>query len=254
MLQALKNSGRFIMAEQERKLVDIKVNTVEPVRQKEGKQKYRTLSAMLQRLGNRNVQRILQRSGDKPYNLDDETSSRINSERGAGAPLENQLQMQMSERMGFDLSGVRVHTSSSSDQLNQRLNARAFTTGQDIFFRSGTYNPETSSGKELISHELTHVVQQGTGQVQGQGGMTVNAPGDRFEQEADRVAANLKDVTPSPAAQTQSVAQRNGMPEEEELAQTQTVAQRNGMPEEEELAQTDALQRQDPEEEELADL
>jgi hypothetical protein len=53
-----------------------------------------------------------------------------------------------------------VHSDSQSDGLNQTIQARAFTTGQDIFFRQGEYNPGSSRGQELLAHELTHVVQQ----------------------------------------------------------------------------------------------
>ncbi len=65
-----------------------------------------------------------------------------------------------------DFSDVKVHTDSQSNQLNQSIQARAFTTGRDIFFRDGAYNPDNSAGQELLAHELTHVVQQTGGQVQ----------------------------------------------------------------------------------------
>jgi hypothetical protein len=66
----------------------------------------------------------------------------------------------MEPAFGADFSGVRVHSDSKAHGLNQSLQARAFTTGQDIFFRGGEYNPGSSAGKELVAHELTHVVQQ----------------------------------------------------------------------------------------------
>jgi hypothetical protein len=59
-----------------------------------------------------------------------------------------------------------VHTDSQSDQLNKSIQAKAFTTGQDIFFRQGAYEPNSRGGQELIAHELTHVVQQNGGAVQ----------------------------------------------------------------------------------------
>ena len=55
---------------------------------------------------------------------------------------------------------MRVHTGGETDQLNRSLSARAFTTGQDVFFRQGAYQPESRGGQELIAHELTHVIQQ----------------------------------------------------------------------------------------------
>ncbi len=195
------------------------------------------LHEILQKLGNRTVQRLLlQRQGDAPYTLDDETAGQIARERGNGAPLDSKLQMQMSDQLGFDLRSVRVHTSSAADALNQQINAKAFTTGQDVFFRSGAYNPQSTSGKELIAHELTHVVQQGSGEVQNQGGMTVNAPGDRFEQEADNVS---KEVTQgSQPSVVQSHEDDLQMQEEEELQlQEEEEVQMNGTEEEEEMVQ-----------------
>ena len=61
---------------------------------------------------------------------------------------------------------MRVHTNSESHQLNQSIQAKAFTTGQDVFFRQGAYDPSSRNGQELIAHELTHVVQQNGGTVQ----------------------------------------------------------------------------------------
>jgi hypothetical protein len=66
----------------------------------------------------------------------------------------------MGQVMGADFSGVKVHTDTQSDQLNQSIQARAFTTKQDIFFRKGAYDPSSPGGQELIAHELTHVMQQ----------------------------------------------------------------------------------------------
>jgi hypothetical protein len=67
---------------------------------------------------------------------------------------------------GADFSQVRVHTDTQANTLNRTLSARAFTTGRDIFFRQGEYRPGSSTGQELIAHELTHVVQQGGAGVQ----------------------------------------------------------------------------------------
>jgi hypothetical protein len=87
--------------------------------------------------------------------------SSIQSARGSGQSLDASLQTKMGQVMGADFSGVKVHTDSQSDQLNQSIQAKAFTTGQDVFFRQGAYDPSSQGGQELIAHELTHVVQQG---------------------------------------------------------------------------------------------
>jgi hypothetical protein len=90
----------------------------------------------------------------------------INSARGGGQPLDAGLQQSMGQAMGADFSGVKVHTDSQSDQLNQSIQAKAFTTGQDVFFRQGAYQPGSRGGQELIAHELTHVVQQNGSTIQ----------------------------------------------------------------------------------------
>lgn len=145
--------------------------------------------------GNQAVQRLLaQRKGEEGFDLDSDTAGRINQVRGGGQPLDGAVQAKMSEQLDHDFSGVRVHNSTESDTLNKDLSAKAFTTGQDIFFKAGAYDPGSSSGQELLAHELTHVVQQSTGQVPGSGGgMTVRPAGDSFEQEADRVAQQATD-------------------------------------------------------------
>ena len=90
----------------------------------------------------------------------EDLESSIQSARGSGQSLDTKLQAKMGEAMGADFSGVKVHTDSQSDRLNKSIQAKAFTTGQDVFFRQGAYEPSSRGGQELIAHELTHVVQQ----------------------------------------------------------------------------------------------
>ncbi len=66
----------------------------------------------------------------------------------------------MEEALDTDLRGVRLHTDTLSDRMNQELHAEAFTSGRHIFFRRGAYAPGSSRGHSLLAHELTHVVQQ----------------------------------------------------------------------------------------------
>jgi Domain of unknown function (DUF4157) len=86
--------------------------------------------------------------------------SAINQARGGGQALAKSICQPMEQAFGANFSSVRVHTDGESDQLNRSIQAKAFTTGQDIFFREGAYNPGSRSGQELLAHELTHVVQQ----------------------------------------------------------------------------------------------
>lgn len=94
--------------------------------------------------------------GEASMNLE----SAINRARSGGQPLESGLQRSMGQAMGADFSRVKIHTDAQANQLNQSIQAKAFATGQDVFFRQGEYNPRSREGQELLAHELTHVVQQ----------------------------------------------------------------------------------------------
>ena len=146
--------------------------------------------------------------------------SRIQSRLGNGMPLETQTQEHFSGALGHDFSQVRIHHDAEADHLNKAVSARAFTTGQDIFFRQGTYNPNSSDGMKLLAHELTHTVQQAQGPVSGtptSGGFSLSDPGDSFEQEASATAATMMRgdqvqldarATRTPSIQRQIVLQR----------------------------------------------
>ena len=86
--------------------------------------------------------------------------AQLNSTKGSGSPLPSGTNSFMGQSFGTDFSHVRVHSGSSAIQMNQGLNARAFTHGSDVYFNSGQYQPGSSEGKRLLGHELTHVVQQ----------------------------------------------------------------------------------------------
>ena len=87
--------------------------------------------------------------------------SRVNGLQGRGEPLPNETRTFMEDRIGADFGDVRVHRDANSADLSRDLNARAFTVGNNIAFNRGEYNPNTSEGKHLLAHELTHTVQQG---------------------------------------------------------------------------------------------
>ena len=77
--------------------------------------------------------------------------------RSPGQPLDPATRTFMEPCFGHDFSQVRVHTNAKAAHA---VNARAFTLSHDIVFGSGQYQPETSAGRQLLAHELTHVVQQ----------------------------------------------------------------------------------------------
>jgi hypothetical protein len=86
--------------------------------------------------------------------------SRIQSLKDGGQPLPHSVRNYFEPRFGYDFSHVRVHTDSKASETAKSVNAKAFTTGKDVVFGAGHYSPETLSGKCLLAHELTHVVQQ----------------------------------------------------------------------------------------------
>lgn len=92
-----------------------------------------------------------------------DVSRQIQSAQGKGNPLHEPVRRRMEQGFGTDFSNVRVHTDQRADTLNRSLNANAFTTGQDLFFRKGAYDPTSQSGQRLIAHELTHTIQQSGG-------------------------------------------------------------------------------------------
>ena len=109
----------------------------------------------------------IQRQGGEAAGMAAPTiESAIKEKRGGGQPLENSLRRNMEGAFGADFSGVRVHTDSKSDMLNRSLQAKAFTTGQDIHFKQANYEPGSKEGQKLIAHELTHVIQQNGGKIQ----------------------------------------------------------------------------------------
>jgi hypothetical protein len=93
--------------------------------------------------------------------FDSTIKTSIQQAQGGGSPLDAGVRATMGGVFGVDFSAVKIHTDARAQQLNRSLQAKAFTTGQDIFFGQGVYAPGSREGRELIAHELTHVVQQG---------------------------------------------------------------------------------------------
>jgi uncharacterized protein DUF4157 len=90
----------------------------------------------------------------------------LGASQGQGQPLLPSLREEFEAKFGADFSGVRVHADNQSAEMNRAIQARAFTTGQDMFFGQGAYDPGSRGGQALIAHELTHVVQQVGEQIQ----------------------------------------------------------------------------------------
>jgi hypothetical protein len=147
-----------------------------------------------------------------------------------GSPLEPAVRTDMESRLGHDFGDVKVHTDAAASASAQSVGAHAYTTGSHVVFQRDAYDPSSQAGRTTLAHELTHVVQQRSGPVDGTpsgGGISVSDPGDRFERAAADTATRVMS-DPAPV-------QRQDEEEEEAPVQGMFV-QRQGEEEEEEAA------------------
>ena len=117
---------------------------------------------------------------------------------GGGQPLEPGVRADMEARLGHDFGDVRVHHDTRAEESARAVNAHAYTVGSNIVFQRDRYDPSSEEGRVTLAHELTHVVQQRSGPVDGTaapGGIRLSDPSDRFEREA---AANASRVMSAP--------------------------------------------------------
>jgi len=84
----------------------------------------------------------------------------LRASRGPGQPLPPRLKEEFEAQFGTDFSGVRLHTDGRAAEMNQEIQARAFTHGHDIYLGPNHAHIQSAQAKPLLAHELTHVVQQ----------------------------------------------------------------------------------------------
>src|SRR5882757_2777752 len=179
--------------------------------------------------------------------LDEDRSPVHDVVASGGAPLHPEVRTDMEGRFGRDFGDVRVHSDGTAHESAKSVNAQAYTVGSNIIFQQGKYVPESDAGKHMLAHELTHVVQQRSGPVDGTdagGGVRLSDPSDRFEREAvanaDRVMSgpvtSAAPAAPVAAAAPGAAVQREAGTEEEEEPSAQTYVQRAEGEEEEESA------------------
>ncbi|MEV8288706.1 eCIS core domain-containing protein [Streptomyces niveus] len=209
---------------------------------------------VLQRaVGNGALGPVIQRArGATPDQAEEERRSPVHDVvSSGGSPLDAETRTDLESRMGADFSDVRIHNDSAAHESAKGVGAHAYTVGNNVVFQRDAYDPSSPQGRTTLAHELTHVIQQRQGPVEGTeapGGIRVSDPSDRFEREAvanaDRV---LADPTPAPAPPVTGQAtsatpavQRAAEDEEEQPADVQGSfvqrAETKG-PEEEEEAQ-----------------
>ncbi len=188
------------------------------------------------------------------------TSSLVEEERspvhdvvgsGGGSPLDTATREDMETRFGHDFGDVRVHTDAAAHDSAKSVNAQAYTVGSNIVFQRDKYDPSSDSGKHMLAHELTHVVQQRSGPVDGTdagGGVKVSDPSDRFEREAVSNADRLMS-SPAPAGPAVQRCEDGG----QSAASEDAAVQREEAPEaeegEEKMAQTFVQREEEAEEE-----
>lgn len=176
-----------------------------------------------------------------------------------GTPLDPGTRADMESRFGQDFGDVRVHTDGAAQESARSVNAQAYTVGSDIVFQRDKYDPSTPDGQHMLAHELTHVVQQRSGPVDGTeagGGVKVSDPGDRFEREAVANADRLM-ATPTPSTGTPTSAQRiedgSGTAAVQRAADDSAVpVQRDEAPEEEEAEPVQTYVQREEDDEEAA--
>lgn len=109
-----------------------------------------------------------ERLPDEPLLLQRETGSVRNApaflgcglRQSRGNPLPASTRAYMEPRFGLDFSHVRIHTGPVAHRMSTAIGAAAFTYRNNVFFKNGRFSPETSAGRRLLAHELTHIVQQ----------------------------------------------------------------------------------------------
>jgi Domain of unknown function (DUF4157) len=87
-------------------------------------------------------------------------SFRLQNSKGRGNPLPSKILAEMESAFSKDFSDVHIHTDQEAVQMSRELKAQAFTHGKNIYFNQGKFDPDSVTGKHLLAHELTHVVQQ----------------------------------------------------------------------------------------------
>lgn len=152
------------------------------------------LSRLAASIGNRGMARsvIGMRDGEGILSgglVHPDVEATIAAASGRGQQLDRGLASDIGGALGNSVSDVRIHHDEQAAALSRAVSARAFTVGRDIFFGAGEYRPSRPEGRELLSHELAHVIQQrGAPQT---GPLTVSQPGDALEVEADAAARHV---------------------------------------------------------------
>ncbi|MFJ5548485.1 DUF4157 domain-containing protein [Streptomyces sp. NPDC093225] len=155
-------------------------------------------------LGPTGLLRLQRALGNKGATASVQRSSVHDVVGSGGQALDPEVRADMEGRLGADFGDVRVHTDAAAHASAKEVGAHAYTVGSHVVFQRDAYDPGSHQGRTTLAHELTHVVQQRSGPVDGTetaGGIKVSDPGDRFEREA---VANAERVMAAPGPGTVS--------------------------------------------------
>ncbi len=157
-----------------------------------------------------------------------------------GSPLDSETRSTMESALGADFGDVEVHTGGAASASAASVQAHAYTVGNHVVFGEGRYQPGTDDGRRTLAHELTHVVQQRQGPVEGTpapGGIRVSDPGDRHEREATAAADRVMGAgNPSPSGPVAAA----GLQRELDTDESPPTAQRATEEEQEDVPPSEA--------------
>ncbi len=149
------------------------------------------------------LQRAARNSGPDTRNSDGVPSIVHEVLRSSGQPLDMATRAFMEPRFGHDFSQVRLHTDARAADSAQAVNALAYTVGPDVVFGTDRYAPQTTEGRSLLTHELTHVIQQQEGRAGGVQTQPTEGTGiGAQEEEAERAAQKVLEKDDAPAPET----------------------------------------------------
>ena len=132
-----------------------------------------------------------------------EFEAKLQGTLSGGTPMERTVRAYMESRFDADFSAVRFHMDMTAVQLCNEIGAQAFAYKNHVYFNRGKYQPDTDSGRFLIAHELTHVIQQGYAGPKGGAGATTEArPAAKAEEKVQ--------ASPQPVSSTSPRIQRIG--------------------------------------------
>jgi peptidoglycan hydrolase-like protein with peptidoglycan-binding domain len=120
-------------------------------------------------------------------NADHTLESYVANLDGSGHSLSDEVRNFYEPRFGYDFSNVKVHTDSAAARSARSINALAYTSGNNIVFNSGQYDPASTRGRQLLAHELTHLVQQHS---TGSDGMVQRLIGDGHDLVSERFSGD----------------------------------------------------------------